>query len=198
MTLIRNNEELKSLENIQLIGYEDPYLSITSHTKGIWYMEFVDISGNGSYLVGFKTSYQEISANPTFKYPKLYAYTTGATSLNGNSSFGNSNLWEIDLGISYNRGERIGIGIDIDNGHIFYLYKNIIKSFTFNVTPKEWFISIRATKNYGISENISIYLKDFYYNPPFNARPWYSTIKITCNYHRTISLTYTFFIVFLL
>ena len=168
-------------ENIEISAFDEPYLSLTSHTKGIWYFEYSHIEGLASYVIGFASKIGSIAAHPVRQFPKLYAYTVGNISLNGGPKKSN---YETDLNLTIEYNQHIGIGIDIDNKNVFYIYNNILTSFKYETTEKEWNAVVRESQTEKHYDKVNVFFerKDFAYDPPFNALPWYSKIKITCNY----------------
>ena len=180
MNYLKNGDEyLSNTKNIQLEAFSKNFSSLTKHSKGVWYFEFSHKKGNASYVIGYSSGRFDVSAHPVRKFPKLYAYTTGNTPLNNIPSDGNI---EVDLNITTEYDKHIGVGIDIDNHNIFYIYDNILISFHFENSAKEWSIIVRESRSTGCSDTVDIYFErnEFLYDPPFQALPWYSYIKLTC------------------
>ena len=182
MSLISTDGDiLKEIQNIELEAFSTEYLTLTSHSKGVWYFEFSYISGDMAFLAGFRTyKRREVAIQSSRIENRLYAYSTTAIPLNDNIP--SSGLLSVDLNISYLINEHIGIGIDIDNKNIFYLYKNILKAFTFDAADIEWYIGVRELEIDDKKDIISVFLdeKEFVYKPPFAAKAWYSKISKTC------------------
>ena len=179
--LKHNNESIHNTSNIEM-NSSDEYLSLTTHTKGIWYFEYSHIEGNASYVIGYQSSLTgNIATNPNYNFPKLYAYTVGNISLNDSPK---TDYYRNELNVTVDYNEHIGVGIDIDNKNVFYLYHNILTSFKYDSTDNEWSVIVREPHVDDVRDKVNVFFerKDFDYDPPFNALPWYSHIQITCVY----------------
>ena len=190
MSLIKNGVVYDDLNDIQLIGNDHNFFSLTYHSKGVKYFEFSNKIGS-VFVIGYSSSSGEVTIDPIENYPNIYAYTTGNISLNGKQA---TSLYNEILDFQYSYNDHIGVGIDLDNHLIFYIHENVIQTFTFASKGKMWRIVVRQIKADNYEAVVSIYLnkKDFKYTPPFGALPWYSKIKLTClqkrSFYQALSL----------
>ena len=190
---------LSNTKNLTLISFDKNYSSLTNHSKGVWYFEYSHKTGSNLYVIGYSSGPAEVTAIPNGEFQKLFAYSTEFTSFNNiTSSKGNM---AVDLNITTEYDKHIGVGIDIDNHNIFYIYENILISFHFENSAKEWSVIAREANVANCNDTVDIFFerKDFAYNPPFNALPWYSHIKLTCELSRQhLYLSYIFYAIFIL
>ena len=186
MNYLKSGDEyLNTTTNLVLNAFGKNYSSITNHSKGVWYFEYSHKTGNNFYVIGYSSGSTEVTAIPSGEFPKLFAYSTEFTSLNNKTTNGKVKI-NLNITIEYNK--HIGIGIDIDNHHIFYIYDNVLISFHFENPNQDWSVIAREALSEipNCNDTVDIYFerKDFVYNPPFNALPWYSHIKLTCEINR--------------
>lgn len=150
-------------------------------TKGRWYYELVQISGDNTYLGGFtnggKVYFYNLKNEPQFFYynDRVSSPFAPYTPLNFTTNF-----------------NRIGLGLDIENS-IFYLQTNKeycqIK-FQSNIKSNQWGISlIEATtsKNVMWTDDVQIITnrKQMKYQIPLGFTPFEENYEeITCKYHR--------------
>ena len=200
MTFIHDSNNANvDITNINLEAYGEQYKSYTTHTKSVWYFEYSHRSGGSSYVIGFSSEKGSVGVHPIRLYPSIYAYSTGSVPLNNNDSFTDHQTLTVKLDFQYSYNEHIGIGIDIDNSCVFYVYKNYLNSFKFVTTGKEWSIILRESMSEGFSDIVDAYFEkeDFAYEPPFGALPWYSLKTLSCkhksNYINIKSLLFNIF-----
>ena len=116
MSLIQNGVENNNLNDIHLIGNDNGFYSLTSHSKGVKYFEFSHKSGN-AFVIGYASSSGEVTIDPNNKYLNICAYTTENISLNGKEA---TSLYTEILDFQYSYNDHIGVGIDLDNHHLIY------------------------------------------------------------------------------
>ena len=184
MSLFQDGKEITNLTNLELKQGDSSFVSSTYHSKGNWYFEFSHHGGDGTFSIGFNIQNQKgsVASNPAGNYPSMYGYATDNVKLNGQSPNSETNTI-YDIGLQYSYGDRFGIGIDLTNHNVYYIHNSILRSCTFESDQMSWQIAVRETTNTGNTDTVSIFLlkKDFMYEPPFGALPWYSHIKLTCN-----------------
>ena len=180
MSLIQNGKPLDSYIDIVLKSNQPNIISDSSHSNGVYYFEYSHKEGNDMYVIGYSSENCRISATGSGYNSFVFAYTSENVKLNDNESKSRT----VNLNITKESGKRIGIGIDIEHKNVFYLYKNILRAFTYDCSSNNWKILIRETVENNKQDTVSIFLEDFEYDPPFGAFPWKKQwLKQTCRHN---------------
>ena len=183
MALIKGYEIITNLNNIYLYNsHQSIYYSLTNESKGRYYYEYQHIRGSYRTVIGFSCSdYKDsqIAATPFGFDNSLSCYSLGDISVNDNQNV----QIKLDISNEYSQ-KRIGLGIDIDTSHVYFVYNNKINAFAFSTSCKSFRIMVRGAHSDDNEDYVNVYLNDFEYNPPFNAQPWGKHFKYqTCKKH---------------
>ena len=155
-------------------------------SKGKWYAEYESISGSLAYVIGFSCTYCGIAITQNYMSNTLFAYVTdnqGNGAINFNGTELNQKPQRFNLNLGYSDRDRVGIAIDLDNKYVSYLCNDQINTFKYETECKEWRFVVREINSSQAEDTVSVFMREFKYEPVFGSMPWAVILRSTCQKH---------------
>ena len=153
------------------------------------YLEYQHVKGDYKYVIGYRSNYGSISITPNGE-ESLYAYIIGGEDLKFNNEATTDEGTKYKLDIGYSKNSRVGVAIDLENQYVMFLSNNKVETYKFTTKRKQnWTFFIRELKpaNSVYTDTLSLYLRQFNYDIPFNSNPLGLYYIKSCYYKFVVS-----------